>query len=231
MNKLLAAVLLSSISLSAFAAPDPLFDSWRKSGKSTTVAPPASSADAVYGSNFYIVDPNLTIDFTFVISQAEYNHVLWVASWGDDGRIGEWQLVFQKTGDSYNTLNYQLNQTTYSYTAHEGATQVVFSLAATFDGKTNYFYSGAASGNPDKTAHTVAFYDYYNGQTLVGFEDMFRTGQYRADAWDFDDIVFLASNVSRTPPPAIPEPETYAMMLAGLGMIGVVARRRRQLIG
>jgi len=28
--------------------------------------------------------------------------------------------------------------------------------------------------------------------------------------------------------PAIPEPETYAMMLAGLGLLGFVARRRRQ---
>ncbi len=27
---------------------------------------------------------------------------------------------------------------------------------------------------------------------------------------------------------AIPEPETYAMMLAGLGLLGFVARRRKQ---
>jgi hypothetical protein len=26
----------------------------------------------------------------------------------------------------------------------------------------------------------------------------------------------------------IPEPETYAMLLAGLGLLGVVARRRKQ---
>ena len=31
--------------------------------------------------------------------------------------------------------------------------------------------------------------------------------------------------------PAIPEPETYAMMLAGLGLLGFVARRRRQTLG
>ena len=31
--------------------------------------------------------------------------------------------------------------------------------------------------------------------------------------------------------PAIPEPETYAMMLAGLGLLGFVARRRRQGFG
>ena len=31
--------------------------------------------------------------------------------------------------------------------------------------------------------------------------------------------------------PAIPEPETYAMMLAGLGLLGFVARRRREKLG
>lgn len=34
---------------------------------------------------------------------------------------------------------------------------------------------------------------------------------------------FLASSVT-----AVPEPETYAMLLAGLGLMGVVARRRKQ---
>ncbi len=29
-----------------------------------------------------------------------------------------------------------------------------------------------------------------------------------------------------SPCPSVPEPETYAMMLAGLGLLGVIARRR-----
>jgi len=28
---------------------------------------------------------------------------------------------------------------------------------------------------------------------------------------------------------AVPEPETYAMLLAGLGLIGTIARRRRRM--
>lgn len=40
--------------------------------------------------------------------------------------------------------------------------------------------------------------------------------------WALDNLTI---NESAAP---IPEPETYAMMLAGLGLLGVVARRRRQ---
>lgn len=50
---------------------------------------------------------------------------------------------------------------------------------------------------------------------LLGFND-----SYRGDA-DFDDLVV---RVSVAP---IPEPSTYALMLAGLGAVGFIARRRR----
>jgi hypothetical protein len=36
-------------------------------------------------------------------------------------------------------------------------------------------------------------------------------------------VEFLSSNVS-----AVPEPDTYAMLLGGLALVGAVARRRKQ---
>ena len=43
-------------------------------------------------------------------------------------------------------------------------------------------------------------------------------------------FVISFGNVTTTTTSPIPEPETYAMLLAGLGLIGVVARRRRNAI-
>jgi len=47
------------------------------------------------------------------------------------------------------------------------------------------------------------------------------------DGWGSNIIIGLR-NVSFMPPTPVPEPETYAMMLVGLGLIGAVARRRRR---
>ena len=40
-------------------------------------------------------------------------------------------------------------------------------------------------------------------------------------------FIFGFAGVGGTPVPTIPEPETYALMLAGLGVVGFMARRRR----
>ena len=53
-------------------------------------------------------------------------------------------------------------------------------------------------------------------QLILGFND-----GLRVDA-DYDDLV-VGLNVA-----AIPEPETYALMLAGLGAIGFIGRRRQK---
>jgi hypothetical protein len=64
-----------------------------------------------------------------------------------------------------------------------------------------------------------------NGQTnrygtfdyILGFND-----SYKGDA-DYDDFV-VGVNFVAAP---VPEPETYAMMLAGLGLLGLSVRRRK----
>jgi probable HAF family extracellular repeat protein len=41
------------------------------------------------------------------------------------------------------------------------------------------------------------------------------------------DTLFTPQSIF-IPPPGIPEPETYAMLLAGLGLVGFMARRRKK---
>ena len=51
---------------------------------------------------------------------------------------------------------------------------------------------------------------------ILGFNDGLRVDS------DYDDMVVGLKVV------AIPEPETYALLMAGLGVVGFVARRRRK---
>jgi hypothetical protein len=40
-------------------------------------------------------------------------------------------------------------------------------------------------------------------------------------------VIIFATPMIRPPVTAVPEAETYALVLAGLGVLGVVARRRK----
>ena len=85
----------------------------------------------------------------------------------------------------------------------------------------NDFRTGPGAGNPDGLAHAFVTYDFLEpGRTRVGFEDIFGGGDL-----DFDDHLFSFTNIRAVN--AVPEPETYALMLAGLGVVGWAARRRK----
>jgi hypothetical protein len=181
----------------------------------------SASAGWVYGDNyFYVVDPTLPVRISFVASFAADNLAVFVASKDDTGAISDWQKVFVKTGNSEGSncigCGYSINTLNFSYLAT--GSEIVFRLDDLSSGKT--YYSGAAADNADNYAHARAWYDYY-GKTYIGFEDQWRGGDK-----DHNDISFSMTNVSGIPP--VPEPETYAMMLAGLGMVAAVARRRRR---
>jgi len=81
--------------------------------------------------------------------------------------------------------------------------------AANLDGA-NHVYATAFSGNGTIPAGVY-----------VGFEDLPKG----SSDFNYADETFVLTNVNVA---AVPEPESYAMMMAGLAVLGVVARRRMQ---
>ncbi|PSJ17261.1 DUF4114 domain-containing protein [Nitrosomonas supralitoralis] len=81
---------------------------------------------------------------------------------------------------------------------------------------TNHIYSAAFSGD---TALGIP------AGTYVGFEDLYGGGDF-----DYNDEAFVFTNVSTSLAnhvSPVPEPEAYAMLLIGLGLIGFTVRSRK----
>ena len=78
----------------------------------------------------------------------------------------------------------------------------------------NHAYSAAFSGNAALGVPTG---------TYVGFEDVYGGGDS-----DYNDETFMFTNItSNNPVSPVPEPEAYATLLAGLGLIAFTMRRRK----
>ena len=83
-----------------------------------------------------------------------------------------------------------------------------------------------ASLTVDELSDVRDFLDFFNGSQANGETDTFTTFGLRDNSSNQPFLLALRPNARSVP--VIPEPETYALMLAGLGVVGFMARRNKR---
>lgn len=163
----------------------------------------ASSASAVQGDHVVVLDADTPILLTYL----------------DGGGAGNTNLLFLDSPfSSLQIFDNKTNNVDDTFALSAGlpaGTELVFRLNS--EGTDNWF-TGPASRNSDGFAHAIVT-DLGNGVVRVAFEDLPDGGDQ-----NFADMVFSVSNAAVLA--AVPEPATYALMLAGLGLVAWGSRRR-----
>lgn len=172
---------------------------------------------------------------------------------GSFSGAGNVKLVSWSGGEWYNATLSPDGMGTYDLV---GVTQIDLNGAAPGMGVLSGGPEGFAyvsAGNPgfannsmlvaEFSAGSVAAYDVdANGDPILSSRQTFVSGLTGAEGAVLDpltgdflfstfgggDHVLLVSGFTQLPPSPVPEPETYAMMLAGLGAMGFMALRRRR---
>ncbi|MCL2590939.1 MAG: PEP-CTERM sorting domain-containing protein [Betaproteobacteria bacterium] len=210
-----------------------------------TCAMPAA-AQTVQGGFLYIQDLDAPMVITYEPSKAADTSFLFVGMLDANGNlIGSWQRLLQSVGSANDIASLGscagyaclMSSNTYALDPVAGAVELVFWWADTHTADTFYSGGAVATGNPgwqnpmDASRNKWDLVTYSNGSATIGFEDGNGSPSCRGCTtdWDWNDMVINVTNVGANKPviPPVPEPETYAMLLAGLGLVGVVARRRR----
>ncbi|MDR2014101.1 MAG: PEPxxWA-CTERM sorting domain-containing protein [Azoarcus sp.] len=84
--------------------------------------------------------------------------------------------------------------------------------------------------SPEYWPSGYAEFYYYAGEFLSFFGPAYNSGLYAewGNSWGSPYSNYITGMTLAYNLPAVPEPETWAMLLAGLGIVGAVAKRRRQ---
>lgn len=168
-----------------------------------TVLTPAIS-HAALGDNVYASGGTITIRFEGSDAGYDSNLQLWV-----DG-VAITPLLFPNHTTAVGTT-FEIPDTFAAGTLLD----IQLHVANTGD----VWHTGSGSNNADSIAHANVIYNYQGetGRTFVGFEDLYGGGDQ-----DYNDHMFSFTNTAAV----VPEPESYALLLAGLGLVAGIARRK-----
>jgi hypothetical protein len=144
------------------------------------------------------------------------------------GTFGERFLAAGAWGNANSTSVVNLSGLNTSYASFRwGSPDTYNQLTVITDDSTYVFDSTGSSYATLGLTFNGADVGYYVGFQVDGIDDTrieSLTFSYNEDS---PRNAFEASNFSVTP---VPEPETYALMMAGLGVVGFMARRRRKAV-
>ncbi len=94
----------------------------------------------------------------------------------------------------------------------------------------NYWYFNTSASAGEHKLHTafnsVLAYGEHNDASTFIDSSYVVTGKYKNDALASDPSLFTKTGTWTKRATAVPEPEVYAMMLAGLGLVGFAARKK-----
>ncbi len=162
----------------------------------------ANAAIQILGGKLFVAD-NGPVTVTFLGSDAGYTDV-----------------VFFELGNGQSQQLFNGHASPVGQTISLGniaaGTELTFRMHVNNTG--DNFFTGPASANSDNVIHASADLDNQK-RAVLGFEDL-RGGGDR----DYNDIQLRVTNVAAAP---VPEPETWGLMLGGLGLLGFMSRRKK----
>ena len=138
---------------------------------------------------------------------------------------GPGTVTYSYVGEESGYKNVFYNLYVSGSTLVEGAKGASISQDVTAAGALNFKFTDSAggyavNGGARSDNASIGLISSADNSFLIGYNDI---GGGGSTLGDWDDFVVRVSFVAAP----VPEPESYAMMLAGLGVMGLIARRRK----